>query len=352
MPLRSFNLRQVQMRTDREKQGLNGPVKHVLAETVRFEKSDGQIVEKPWFSHAITFNSDGQIIEQVNRNLDGSEWRSVNHYSNSGDLLATRSFDSSGAPYGELRYIYAEDGKLVAEQEVSPEGTVTTKTTYIYDDLGEKVKIQKLDFHGEGTLILGVEHTSTFVNADRADRVESRYDDRGEVVEARVFDVDGALLSRMEITRDANGNSLEEIQYYGDDVRFGSCTPDSCSTEEMEALTEEQQAELAAEVARLFTPGTVMSKHTHTYDREGRLIESKLTMMGMEVHHQTFAYDDAGNKSEEVSYGQDGLFATKAIFAREYDEHGNWITEMVSSWDAELEVSTPAHVTRRVITYW
>jgi hypothetical protein len=85
------------------------------------------------------------------------------------------------------------------------------------------------------------------------------------------------------------------------------------------------------------------------------LIESKLTMMGMEASRQTFAYDEAGNKSEEVSYNEDGTLGSKAIFARDYDEHGNWTKELVStvsSWDAEFGLSTPAHVTRRTITYY
>jgi YD repeat-containing protein len=117
------------------------------------------------------------------------------------------------------------------------------------------------------------------------------------------------------------------------------------------ALTEEQKAE----VTRLFSPGTSTSKQTHRYDADGRLVESKLTMMGMEASRQTYAYDNAGNKSEEVSYDGVGKFASKAILKREYDEHGNWTKELVStasSWDAEFGLSTPAHVTRRGITYW
>ena len=330
-------------------------MKSVLVETAQFEESDGQTAEKPWFSQAITFNRDGQVTEEVNRNPDGSEWRTVNHYSDSGHLLATSSFDPSGAPNDEMKYLYADEDKLVAEQHITRDGRVTTPTTYAYDGMGAKVKIQKLDFHGEATVMIGIEGTSSFISADGAQRVESRYDDRGEVVEVKVFDMGVTLLSRVEITRDARGNPLEETQYFGD-APFGSCASDSCTAEEMVALTEEQKAEFAAEIARLFSPGTVMSKHTHTYDTEGRLIESKLTMMGMiEAARQTFAYDEVGNRSEEVSYNQDGTLGTKAVFAREYDEHGNWIKELVSnasSWDAEFGLSTPARVTRRVITYW
>ncbi len=120
-------------------------------------------------------------------------------------------------------------------------------------------------------------------------------------------------------------------------------------------LNEEQKAELAAEIARLFSPGMVISKCIHSYDLEGRLIESKRTMMGIEASRQTFTYDEAGNKREEVSYNQDGTMGSKAVFGRKYDEHGNWTKEVVStasSWDAAFGLSTPAHVTRRIITYW
>lgn len=66
----------------------------------------------------------------------------------------------------------------------------------------------------------------------------------------------------------------------------------------------------------------------------------------MEVNRQTFAYDEAGNKSEEVSYNAGGSVA-KAIFTLAYDKHGNWTMELVSnasSWDAEFGLSTPAQV--------
>lgn len=341
------------MRTDREKHGLIGPVKCVRVETAQFEGQGGQLTEQPWFSHTITFSQDGWLIEQVNRNPDASEGRTANDYSDSGKLLATRSFDPSGALSGEVRYIYDAEGKLVAEQHRIRVGKVTTPTTDAYDGAGGKLKIQELDFTGEANVMIGIEGTSTSISAGEGKRVESRYDERGEAVEVRVFNTDGALVSRVEITRDARGNPLEETQYVGDVVPFGPCASHSCSTEEMAALTEERKAEFVAETA--FSPGKAMSKHTHRYDGEGRLIESKLTMLGMEASRQRFACDEAGNKSEEVSYNEDGTLGSKAVFAREYDKHGNWTKELVStasSWDAEFGLSTPAHVTRRTITYW
>lgn len=343
------------MKTDREKHGLRGSVESVLVETARFEDQAGQITEQPWFSHKMIFNEDGWLTMQTNRNPDGSEYRAVSDYSDSGKLLATRNYESSGALASEVKYVYDDEERLVAEQHVTQDGKVATPITYTYDIGGGKVKIQELDFSENADMMVGIEGTITAINASEAKRTETRYDDRDEAIEVKVFNTAGLLSSRIEIIRDVRGNPFEETQYVGDVAPFGPCGSGSCSTEEMESLTEEQKAEIELEVAQMFSPGTAMSKQTHEYDVKGRLIESKLTMMGMVISRQTFSYDEAGNKSEEVSHNQDGTGGSKAIFTRDYDEHGNWTKELVSTisnWDAEFGLSTPAHVTRRTITYY
>lgn len=343
------------MKTDREKHSLRGPVKTLQVETARLDEQDGRLVEVPGLAYYVRFNPDGQIVEQVNRNPDGTEWRTTNDYSDSGRLLATRHYAPSGLLSGEVRYVYDEGGKLVAEQTLTGDGNVTTPVTYVYDGEGRKVKTEELDCAGEADLLIGIEGTGSSVSAAGASRIETRYDERGEAIEVEVFDEGGVLTSRTEIVRDGRGNPLEERQYVGATVPFGPCSADASPGEETAELTEEQGAELQAEFARLFPPGTPLSKHVHRYDGEGRLVESTLTMMGMEAGRRTFAYDEFGDKSEEVSYGEGGAFESKAIFTREHDGRGNWTKEVVStasSWDAEFGLSTPVHVTRRVVTYY
>ena len=339
------------METDREKHGLRGAVKSVLVETARFEEQAGQIIERPWFNQTMTFNQDGWLTEQTSSNPNEWEMRAVSDYSDLHKLLRTRSYEASGALVSEVRYIYDDEERLVAEEHLTPDGKVTTPITYVYDT-GVKIKIQELDFSGEATLMVGIEGTMSTISADQAKRIETRYDDRDKAVEVTAFDSAGSLVSRVEITRDAHGNPVEETQYYGDVVRFG---PGSTSTEEIESLTEEEKAEIAAAVAQVFSPGMVMSKQIHKYDSKGRLIESTLTMMGMVVNRQTFSYDEAGNKAEEVSYNEYEPGGSKSILTRDYDEHGNWTKELastVSSWDEEFGLSTPTHVIRRTITYY
>lgn len=342
------------MKTGKEQHSLRGPVQTVRIETARFKEQGGQLVEEPWFSHTITFNQEGQIVEQINRNPDGTEWHTVNDYGESGKLLVTRHYEPSGSLHSEVRYVYDAEGRLVAEQYKTLEGEVVTRAVYTYD-AGLKIKTEELDFPAEANLLIGIEGTNSSISAENAKRVVTRYNERDEAVEVKLYNQEGVLQSRMEIKRDGSGNPLEETQYIGETSPLTQCSTETCALEEPAELTEEQRAEIEAEIAMLFSPGAVVSKQIHSYDREGRLIESKLTMMGMDAGRQTFAYDEFGNKTEEVNYGEGEPIQTRAFFTREYDERGNWTKEIVSSAQAVemAPVKTkPVHITRRFISYY
>jgi hypothetical protein len=330
-------------------------VKSVYVESAEIEEQDGGRVETPWLSHTMTFNQDGSIIESINRNPDGSTWCTLNEYSDAGQLIATRNYDSADQLSGQVLYTYDSEERLMAEQSISRDGGVTTPVIYEYDNEARKTKTEILHFPEDANVWIGIEGTNISISAQQAKRVETLYDQQDEAVEVRVFDADGILASRVVIRRDARGNPLEETQYTGDSVPFTQCSSDSCSVEGEAPLTEEQRAEAAVELARMFPPGTGMSNHIHNYDEEGRLIESKLTMMEMPVNHQIFKYDEAGNKSEELMYDENEALRSRVIFTREYDEHGNWTTEVVSTvsaGDAEVGLSTPCNLTRRRIIYF
>ena len=264
------------MRTNREKYGLRGPVESVFVETAEFEEQAGQVTEKPWFRHTMTFNRDGWLMEQTNRNPDGSEWRTVSNYSDSGKLLATTNYEPPSGLVSEMRYIYDDEDRLVAEQYVTQDGKVTTPSTYVYDRGGGKLKIQKLDFVGEANVMVGIAGSNTSIATPGAKRIETRYDDRGEAVEVKVFNSDGSVISRVEITRDARGNPLEETQYVGDVAPFGPCDYGSCSIEETgktESLSDEQIAELTEsgqELLRILVKDTgYQAEHVHPLLQQG-----------------------------------------------------------------------------------
>lgn len=344
------------MKTDRDSHGLRGAVKSVEVELWRYEEEDGRCVERPWYGSHLSFDTQGQLTEYVHRNPDGSSWRTVYEYSPSGKLLATKTYDSSSQFSGGMRYAYDASERLLAEEVISPGGELTSPTVYSYDDAGRRTKVQTIDLGDGENVMIGIEDSGTSIAARDAHRIETHYDERDLATRVLAYNRDGALVCRVEMERDARGNLIEETQYLGDVVSFSPCSTEGCSpAEEQPPMSEEQRAELEAEVARLFAPGAPLSRHTHQYDKRGRLIESRLTMMGMEASRQRFAYDEAGHKVEEASDDESGAPQGKAIFTRRYDEQGNWTEEVVSSassWDAEFGLSTPQHVTRRTITYY
>lgn len=342
------------MKTDREKHELKGLVKSVHIEKTVFEEQDGQAVERAWFIQTVIFNRGGQAVEEIHCDADGSKlWRIVKDYSDSGKPLASKIYGASDAPGGGTRYVYDEHNRLVAERRINPDGSETGSVTYVYDDEGGKTKIEEADFPAETGVVIGIEDTdsSILINADGAKRIETRYDERGAAIKVKVFNDNDALLSRMEIIRDARGNPLEEVHYIGEVFPFSPCAAESCATEEMAALTEEQKAEIAL----MFAPGNAMSRKINKYDDQDRLIESTVTMMGMEAGRQIFRYDEAGNKSEEIVYYNQGEFESRAVFTREFDERGNWTKEIVTGetkGDEQRETTQPVNITLRKITYF
>lgn len=343
------------MKTDMEKHDLRGAVESAEVEMYRYEEEDGRRVEKPWFTSRLAFNRNGRLTEHVHRNPDGSNWQTRYEYSPSGQLLETKTYDAAGHLSGGVRYTYDVAGRPAAEETISPGGGTATPTVYSYDAGGRRTKIQTLE-PGGGDVMIGVEDSDTSFSAADAHRIETHYDGRGLATRMLAYDRDGALVCRVETGRDDGGRLLEVTHYLGDVVSFGPCPTGACSSAEGQPpMSEEQRAELEAELARLFAPGALMSRQTHTYDGQGLLIESRHTMMGVEADRQKFAYDEAGRKVEEATFDESGALQSKAIFTRQYDEHGNWTEEVVSaasSWDAEFGLSTPQHVTRRTIIYY
>lgn len=116
--------------------------------------------------------------------------------------------------------------------------------------------------------------------------------------------------------------------------------------------TEEEMAEVAAEMERLFAPGTQFMKQTHAYDELGRLVEKKMMMAGITAFHQSFRYNEYGDPAEETSYDQEGKVQSRAIYEREYDARGNWMTQKVLGQADESSAWRPSIMYRRETSYY
>jgi len=53
------------MKTGKELHSLHGPVQSVRVETAELKEQDEHFIEEPGSSHSITFNRDGDVVEQI-----------------------------------------------------------------------------------------------------------------------------------------------------------------------------------------------------------------------------------------------------------------------------------------------
>lgn len=341
----------------REQHDLHGEVHQAEITHAQFGGEADELIEKDWFSQTLTFNRDGHLIEIAHRNPDGPRFRTVNEYDHQSNLTLTRSYDAGGALRNEVRYSYDFDsrGRIIAEHLHTHDGKTSTPVRYTYDDTTHhKTKIQTSDdsANDDVGVMLGIEDTSTAIAARDAHRIETLYNECEQAIEIKVFNREDKLTCRIEITRNERGLPLEVRQYGGELSPF---TNDACVSDTGESLTEEQRAEIEAELAQMFAPDLPMSVQTNAYNEQGKLIEEKTVMLGTTVFHQTFTYDAAGNKTEETNYDEHGKTRQKVTFTLEFDARGNWINQLVSTastWDAEFNLSTPSNRTRRRIVYY
>src|SRR5262245_14354306 len=173
------------MKTDRERHGFKGLVKSVHIETASVVSQEGRNIEQPGLGYSKTFDQEGRLIEEVSRNLDGSEWRTSNEYADSDRLAARRGYDPTGALIGEVTYSYDDRGRLIEESSKAQDSGASQTTTYMYDSEGRKTKIQECCFSGEANLMISIEGTHTAVNGSQAKWLETRYDHQEAIVEVK-----------------------------------------------------------------------------------------------------------------------------------------------------------------------
>ena len=343
------------MKTDRERNDLRSAVARAVIDTRRFVDEDERRIEQAWYGRELAFDRAGNLIEQTFRNADGSTFRTLHERGGDGRLLTTRGYDAAGRLAQETDYVYDAAGRLVAERQITPDGAAVEQATYSYDEQGRKTKTQVFESAPGENVFIGIDDLDFGIGASAASSMETRYDERDLAAEVIMGDAAGALVSRVEIKRDEHGDVLTVTRFNGDVSPFGRRLPDVIANAQAEQITPDQRAEMEAELQRLFGPGTPASVQTYAYDDERRRIEATMEMIGIVALRQTFAYDERGDKVEEASYDQNGQRLSRTILAREYDAHGNWIVEVVSTIsDADVgsSASTPQHVTRRTITYY
>jgi YD repeat-containing protein len=172
-------------------------------------------------------------------------------------------------------------------------------------------------------------------------------------------DKNGASVSRLVFTRDAEGCLLSECMQFEAQTAFFS------PPTEVEVPSDEQES-LSALLATAFADQT-LSLTTYTYDEKGRRVERVRRTGQLSEERTTFRYDDRDNPVEQITVDlsrdmriDDGAVTIEEKaprvqyirFEYRYDACGNWTERVVwQRTDANTD-DRRSNVERRLITYY
>jgi hypothetical protein len=295
------------------------------------------------------FRPDGSLQRRLYKNPppDSSEWTDLYEYNGANQLSAVR-VEQGGTI--TIRQVLQYDAAGRISQVVVPdkEGGQRIAETYSYETGGTKTKIMYIDpslpSEDCGTII-GVDGTDACYAAPGAASVTSIYEDGGRPVDHLFNDSSGNLVTSVHFRYDEHANLVEEV-----------CSRQKLPPEVIDHLSAEQQEA----VRLLFT-----SRRYHSYDTQGRKIETSVNMGPLDFDRQTFTYNDHGDVVSQISESSHSEYSledagglapkpdstrsnrSEAQFRYQYDLQGNWLEKIVENpggpiWSTE----------RRTITYF
>lgn len=321
-------------KTDREKNGLVGPVHKVVVENAALSARSGKPVEgRSWRSSVRVFGPDGKVAKISSYGPDGSETsktvflrsvkggvRTVEMIRYVKGALRSRMVDSYNAKgkSGETLH-YGANGKLVGRQ-------VST-----FDDAGHVIR---LDFYK--------------ANGSLESKLVPKYNASGDQTEWAWYTPDGSPVSRTTMTYDANGNGTEMCEYgYAE----GSSKEQLASRTVTKPLAQGN----GYEEMRYYGDGTLRDRSISRFDAHWNPTERiEYDAKGRLKSKLTHTYDAKGNALTKAIWNTDGSLKSKTSYAYTFDSRGNWVKQIRSEIAGKSSKSQllPVEVMRRTITYY
>lgn len=257
---------------------------------------------------------------------------------------------------GSVRTIRVENARLPQKGNKHIEGSRALKQEVTYDT--QRRKTVEINYGSDDTISV---------------RRVFNYDVGGQLKEVVEYKADGSLIGRKAHIRE--GNSIKEVSYKGD----GTLDPDTVIN-----TLDNDGRQIGVE--RFGGENSLPVKAVITYREEGKIVEvvmctgkadggmivpgggggsvivsdaEKDKMKGIPpcsdglfISRAVFTLDDAGHIAESATYTSDNSLVGKQIYAREFDARGNWIKEIMSSWNAKSKRFQKSHTRYRTITYY
>ena len=293
-----------QVKSDREHDGLSGPVETVTTEVTEIISKGGKRVEGPRVpQHTVTYDARGNRVKRVDFNRDGSVAQTlVYKYDTEGRNIGYEDYVAGLSTPRKHIYTLDQKGYRVAYRIEQPDGKAgDERYVYKYDDKGS-------------LLVEELYYKTTLVS-----RNENTYDQQGRLLSQVSYNPDSTVSSRIRVSLAADGKPVERTRHDGDLLTY---------------------------------------RVRYTYDKKGRRVEVETTGSYVESDsvsesHVTgkvvYVYKGKDQPKEMMIYNQDGSLRERVVI--EYDSRGNWTkrTHRVKAATAGNEVTR--QIDYRTITY-
>lgn len=270
-----------QVKSDREKSGLAGPVKSVESSRIEYSLKGGKSVEgRRIVSQKTTYNKEGNKTEQLTFDLDGS--------------VSDKTLCD-----------YAPSGMNITCEEYSPiaDKNLATPRRHVYT----------LDNRGNV-----VEYTGYESNGTLGDKFGYKYDVKGNKTEEVFYSWNGSRMGKLVYSYDDNGNRLTETSYDADDsVSWGNVNSYDATGHRSARLQYQRDLLKYKMVYKKDSNGRITEEETFEFNKPPNTWTSHAPFPGKVTH----TYDDAKRTRETISYNEDGSFKEGTI--HQLDEKGN-----------------------------
>lgn len=341
-----------QVKSDREKAGLAGPVRSVESSRVEYSLKGGKSVEgRRIVIQKTTYNKEGNKTEQLTFNEDGSILeKTLCDYAPSEMTCKEYSPIVDKNLATPRRHVYKLDnrGNVVEYAGHELNGTLGDKFFYEYDANGNKT-----------------EEVFYSSNGSRTGKLVYSYDNNGNRLTETSYDADDSVSWRSVNSYDARGHRSARLQYQRDLLRYKMVYKYDSNGR----ITEEETLEFNKPPNTWTSHAPVPGKITHTYDDAKRTRETiSFNEDGSFKRRTIHQLDEKGNEVGWSILNADGSFRNhelhwydknvkvrtlsgKALVKFEYDPHGNWTrkTRLIKSPDSDEPEALSAEY--RDITY-
>ena len=349
-----------QKKPDRERLGLQGPVKSIESYVVECNLADGEVQEgKPRISETTIFARTGGFKERLSYDQHGLlRDRFVYTYDTQGRNTGYEEYSSilDKTLTRARRHVYTLDaeGNISEYRVFDSDGSVGARFTYKYDQKGNKTEDSFWSPIGE-----------------QPAKTVYTWDEQGNELSRAYYRADGTLEWKTISKRDSEGRVSEWLQYINQKLKYSISYSYDQKDRILESVTREFDANPNLRTSHAPQDGKVV----YSYDDANRTKKvSTYGPDGLLKNREIYEYDARGNEIGVTRFNSDGSqndtvihfyddiseprskyrgqLRGKSVFEFEYDANGNWTRKVYLIQEAQGAKGKPFRIEQRRITYY